>query len=315
VTDDDLRELADEVRDRLGALTGDVSDQLETQRAEILRLQFDQRAALRDQFDEQRADLRAALSRVPDSVDAAVETLRALGVRLTVDAAETQDLQTQQQTALARDRERDQQSWRSLQDEVLREVSAQLDAGFGQVRDRLEEGLAALGARIETIESRLAGAGDAPRPAAEPPAATEPEGPSEPDTASQGAAATDPASEPAPAPEPRTPRSEEPSRGSARARPRRSAGSAARPRSPVRRPSTSVATPREVLAQVRGVGPAKQSALIDTFGTLAALRAASVAELASVTGIGRSLAEDIHDHLHGAGGRSEGSAAEGSAED
>jgi hypothetical protein len=62
------------------------------------------------------------------------------------------------------------------------------------------------------------------------------------------------------------------------------------------------ASPRERLAGIPGVGPAKQSAIIDAFGTVATLEGATVTELAAVPGIGPSLAARIHRHLHpGAG--------------
>lgn len=54
---------------------------------------------------------------------------------------------------------------------------------------------------------------------------------------------------------------------------------------------------RDALAGVPGVGPAKQSALIDAFGTLERLLAASDDELAHVPGIGPGLAERIRDTL------------------
>lgn len=55
---------------------------------------------------------------------------------------------------------------------------------------------------------------------------------------------------------------------------------------------------RDALAAVRGVGPAKQSVLIDEYGDLDALLAASEDELADIPGIGPALAADIHRRLH-----------------
>ncbi len=52
-----------------------------------------------------------------------------------------------------------------------------------------------------------------------------------------------------------------------------------------------------MLAGVRGLGPAKQSALLDTFGSLEAIRGASVEELAAVKGVGPALATAIREHL------------------
>ena len=56
---------------------------------------------------------------------------------------------------------------------------------------------------------------------------------------------------------------------------------------------------REVLAGVRGLGPAKVEALVERFGSLDAIRAAEVEDLTSVPGIGRGLAEAIRAHLEG----------------
>lgn len=50
---------------------------------------------------------------------------------------------------------------------------------------------------------------------------------------------------------------------------------------------------RMVLSKVPGVGPAKQSILIDTFGDVEALRAADVAQLTAIKGIGPALADAI----------------------
>jgi excinuclease ABC subunit C len=50
---------------------------------------------------------------------------------------------------------------------------------------------------------------------------------------------------------------------------------------------------------IPGVGPARRRALLDHFGSLKEVRAASAEELASVTGISTTLAHAIHDHLHG----------------
>lgn len=57
-------------------------------------------------------------------------------------------------------------------------------------------------------------------------------------------------------------------------------------------------TARRVLASIRGVGPAKQEALLTAFGSLEALRGASERDLADVRGIGPRLAATIHRTLH-----------------
>lgn len=50
---------------------------------------------------------------------------------------------------------------------------------------------------------------------------------------------------------------------------------------------------REVLSEVKGVGPAKQEALLERFPSVEALRAASVGELAEVKGVGVAIAAEI----------------------
>ncbi|HEX2026380.1 MAG TPA: helix-hairpin-helix domain-containing protein [Nitriliruptorales bacterium] len=56
--------------------------------------------------------------------------------------------------------------------------------------------------------------------------------------------------------------------------------------------TTGVAARRE-LNKVRGLGPAKQRALLDAFGSLEAIRAASVQELTQVRGVGEATAREI----------------------
>lgn len=53
------------------------------------------------------------------------------------------------------------------------------------------------------------------------------------------------------------------------------------------------------LDRIPGVGPARKAALLKTLGSLEAVRGASRAELAAVSGIGPELAAVIHDHLRG----------------
>ena len=53
------------------------------------------------------------------------------------------------------------------------------------------------------------------------------------------------------------------------------------------------------LDQIPGVGPARKQALLQKFGSLRAIAAASPAELATVAGIGPELAAIIHAHLQG----------------
>ena len=47
------------------------------------------------------------------------------------------------------------------------------------------------------------------------------------------------------------------------------------------------------LDEVRGVGPAKKKALIQAFGTVKNIRAASIEEIAAVKGIDRATAERV----------------------
>jgi excinuclease ABC subunit C len=51
------------------------------------------------------------------------------------------------------------------------------------------------------------------------------------------------------------------------------------------------------LATIPGVGPARQRALLERFGSLRGLRGATVEEIASLPGFGPSLAGEIHRHL------------------
>ena len=55
----------------------------------------------------------------------------------------------------------------------------------------------------------------------------------------------------------------------------------------------------DFLASIKGIGPAKQDALVERFGSLEAIRAADVSELADVKGIGPSMARRIKDELGG----------------
>ncbi len=56
-----------------------------------------------------------------------------------------------------------------------------------------------------------------------------------------------------------------------------------------------------VLDDVPGLGPARRAALLEQFGSLAKLRAASVEELAAVRGMGARTAQAVHDALAGDG--------------
>ena len=56
-----------------------------------------------------------------------------------------------------------------------------------------------------------------------------------------------------------------------------------------------------VLDDVPGLGPTRRAALLEHFGSLAKLRAASVEELAAVRGMGARTARAVHDALSGSG--------------
>ena len=136
--------------------------------------------------------------------------------------------------------------------------------------------------------------------AAPPPApATDPEGPDAPATPDPVPVA-EPESVPAP-PEPSRPARpvvraaappDEPVPSSTpRVRPSRRT----RPVRPAASEPGDPAAVRRALASVRGLGPARQSALIDQFGTLEAIREASDDELLEVRGVGPSLLPGIRD--------------------
>jgi len=57
-----------------------------------------------------------------------------------------------------------------------------------------------------------------------------------------------------------------------------------------------------VLDQVPGIGPKRKKALLRYFGTVKAIREASVDELCQVEGINRKVAEEIYQYMHGAEG-------------
>lgn len=57
-----------------------------------------------------------------------------------------------------------------------------------------------------------------------------------------------------------------------------------------------------VLDHIPGVGPKRKKALLRHFGTVKAIREASVEDLCQVEGINRKVAEEIYQHMHGAEG-------------
>ena len=60
----------------------------------------------------------------------------------------------------------------------------------------------------------------------------------------------------------------------------------------------SKAMTRSVLDEIPGLGPARQRALLEKFGSVKALRQASVEEIRTVPGIGAALARTIHESLN-----------------
>jgi excinuclease ABC subunit C len=65
------------------------------------------------------------------------------------------------------------------------------------------------------------------------------------------------------------------------------------------RRSKSVAS--SALDGVPGVGPTRRKALFKRFGSVAAIRRATIDELMEVPGVSRTIASAVHDHLHGEG--------------
>jgi excinuclease ABC subunit C len=53
------------------------------------------------------------------------------------------------------------------------------------------------------------------------------------------------------------------------------------------------------LDTVPGIGPTRRQALLRRFGSVAAIRRASLEELAAVPGLSRTLATTVHQHLAG----------------
>lgn len=73
--------------------------------------------------------------------------------------------------------------------------------------------------------------------------------------------------------------------------------SAAKKKSTAKKSATTGAAARARLADVKGVGPAKQDALLERFGSIEAIRDASVDELSGVPGIGAATAKTLKDSL------------------
>ena len=52
------------------------------------------------------------------------------------------------------------------------------------------------------------------------------------------------------------------------------------------------------LEKIKGIGPQKAKALLSHFGTLAAMRAASAADIAAVSGISETDGANVYEFLH-----------------
>lgn len=72
---------------------------------------------------------------------------------------------------------------------------------------------------------------------------------------------------------------------------------AAAQKSPSSRSGTRGKRAREVLSQVKGVGPAKQDALLKKFGSLEDIAEASIKDLTSVKGVGEAVAKKLKQTL------------------
>ena len=72
---------------------------------------------------------------------------------------------------------------------------------------------------------------------------------------------------------------------------------------------------KSVLEDIPGVGEGRKKALLRAFGSLKRVRAATIEELASQAGLGTTLPERIHAHLHAATGELRREVAEGQVDE
>ena len=72
---------------------------------------------------------------------------------------------------------------------------------------------------------------------------------------------------------------------------------------------------RSVLEDIPGVGEGRKKALLRAFGSLKRIREASIEELAAQAGLGTTLAERIHAHLHAPEGELEREVADGQVDE
>jgi len=72
---------------------------------------------------------------------------------------------------------------------------------------------------------------------------------------------------------------------------------------------------KSVLEDIPGVGEGRKKALLRAFGSLKRVREASIEELAAQAGLGTTLAERIHTHLHAPEGELQREVGEGQVDD
>ena len=259
-----------------------VVDEAAEDRTEVQRL-VDEVGRLAGQHEPAMQQLRTATERAIDEVRGAADAAVAQVVERLEAAGQRAD-----RAVAAIDGLRD--GVREHLEDLERRTTVERARLTGAFVEQLADGL------TRRERKRLAKRLEVPEPAPPPPA----DAPAEDSAAEAERAEAEPAGtapvppEPTPDPEPApvTPPSTPPLRRvqpSRRSRPVRSAATA--PQDP--------AALRRTLAAVRGLGQARQSALIDRFGTLEAVRDASDVELLEVRGIGPSLLPAIRDAVAG----------------
>jgi hypothetical protein len=345
-----------------------LTDQLESQRAEVLQLQMEQRAVVGEQLSEQRqaldralADQRTELARQQEAVAGVAESVRATGASMTADLADLQTLSGE----LARHRQLEDEARQVLAttlvaelhraierlvddqtaslDEVVTGVTgvgeritaavADVRGGIEASRTELDRALAAVDAKGEDLEARLSGvvdgfSGQFRDQAAAATAGLEAATSGLSELSSRLDEMERSVVEGIGAHDERLDRErtrllrdlvDQLAEGLSRRERKRLAGklevptargvtsavSSPLPAKPSPEPSlvepasTEPSIPlADLLAEVKGVGPAKQAVLLDAFGDPEAIRSATVDELAAVRGISPRLAEAINAHLN-----------------
>lgn len=350
-----------------------LTDQLDSQRAEVLQLQMEQRAVVGEQLTEQRqaldralADQRTELARQQEAVAGVAESVRATGASMTADLADLQTLSGE----LARHRQLEDEARQVLATTLVAELhtaierlvgdqTASLDevvtgvtgvgeritaavtavqGGIEASRTELDRALAAVDAKGEDLEARLSGvvdgfSGQFRDQAAAATAGLEAATSGLSELSSRLDEMERSVVEGIGAHDERLDRErtrllrdlvDQLAEGLSRRERKRlaaklevpsgkgvtSAVSSPLPAKPSPEPSLAdpastepvAAEPSiplaDLLAEVKGVGPAKQSVLLEAFGDPEAIRSATVDELAAVRGISPALAEAINAHLN-----------------